>query len=112
VTLRTADTVVIVEDEKSVLAATRYHIPAIAAPANQWKTDWSAMLGGIGQIIIVADKDDAGRASADKIKRTLNRARVVEAPEGKDLFDYHEYLHRHVEDITAMRPAMERWLGI
>lgn len=111
VTFREVDRVLIVEDEKSVLASARYHIPAIAAPANQWKAEWSDMLAGITNIQIVADADDVGRASAEKIQRQIKRARVIEVPVGKDLYDFHEYLLERIEVFEVMDQALKEWLN-
>jgi len=106
------DTVLIVEDEKSVMAAMRYHMAAIAAPANQFKPDWISLLSEVRRIIVVADNDEAGMTSAAHIQGMLTRALVISAPAGKDLFDYHLYLHERIDDRDVEEQAMREWLGL
>lgn len=107
-------TVLIVEDEKSVIAALRYRLTAIAAPANAFRREWAGLLSDIEQIVIVADNDEnqAGILSAQKIQKMIKRARIVMAPEGKDLFDYHLYLHNLLGDMEAERSNMLIWLEV
>lgn len=102
--------VLVVEDEKSVMAALHYRYTAIAAPANAWKAEWCNLLADIERIVIVADNDAPGRMSAAKIKTMLPRASIETAPEGKDLFDYHTYLHERVGDKVAVEREMREWL--
>ena len=106
------DTVLIVEDEKSVMAALRYKLAAVAAPANAWKADWCHLLADVDRIVIVADNDEPGMASARKIKGMIPRASIEVAPEGKDLFDFHLYMHERVRDHDAVDKAMRGWLEL
>lgn len=102
--------VLIVEDEKSVMAALQYRYTAIAAPANAWKREWSHLLADIERIVIVSDNDDPGLASAKKIKAMTPRAVITTAPEGKDLFDFHAYMNERVGDNEVITQAMRSWL--
>lgn len=105
-------TVLIAEDEKSVLAALRYRLTAIAAPAHAFRQDWVGLLSDVEQIVIVADNDEEGLLSAQEIQRLIKRARVTIAPEGKDLFDYHLYLHERIGDADMEKAAMLEWLEV
>lgn len=113
VLLGSTNTVLVVEDEKSVLAALRYRLPAIAAPANSFKQEWAGLLSDVEQIVIVADNDGPGLTSAKKIERMLKRARVTVPPVGKDLFDYHLYLHNHIGNPEIEKIAVVKdWLKL
>jgi hypothetical protein len=101
----------IVEDEKSVMAALRYRYTAIAAPANAWKPEWCHMLADVGRIVIVADNDAPGVASAKKIKAMIPRASIEVPPEGKDLFDFNLYLCQRIGDREVEERTMREWLG-
>jgi 5S rRNA maturation endonuclease (ribonuclease M5) len=87
-----AELVYVVEGEKDVLAAESVGAVAVcsamgAGKANQF--DWSPLRGK--HVIIVADKDKAGRAHANQIVGLLEGARsvrVAEAAAGKDVGDH------------------------
>jgi DNA primase len=89
------DRVVIVEDEKSVLACAVCGVVAVSVPANQWRAAYSTMLTHISEIIIVPDHDDAGDANAALISGMIRRATIAQPPyrfsdDGRhltDLFD-------------------------
>jgi hypothetical protein len=86
--------VYIVEGEKDVQAIEAAGGVATCNPggAGNWRPEYSKHLAGIRQTIIVADKDDPGRAHATQILERLGRyggmRRVVEAAEGKDAADH------------------------
>jgi DNA primase len=106
-------TVLILEDEKSVMAAMRYKLVAIAAPANAWKRDWCSFLHGTQRVIIVADNDDAGMISAAKIKAMMPRAEITSAPNNhKDMFDFHCHLFASIGDRDVETRAIYDWLEI
>jgi len=105
--------VLIVEDEKSVMAALRYGITAVATPANSWKQEWGGLLADVPDVIVVADNDEPGMVSAQKIARMIPRATVISAPnKHKDLFDFHFHLHECIGDKTVEQLAIQEWLGI
>lgn len=104
------DRVLIVEDEKSVLAATAHRLAAVAMPAGQFKTKWVPLFSDVPELVIVADNDDPGIASAEKIHGLLPRAAVVTTPVGKDLFDYHLYLCDACGDLEVAGVALWDWL--
>lgn len=105
--------VLIVEDEKSVMAALRYGITAIATPANSWKKEWSDLLADVPDVIVIADNDDPGMTSAQKIARMIPRAIITSAPNThKDLFDFHLHLHECIGDKMVEQLAIQEWLGI
>lgn len=103
--------VLIVEDEKSVWAAHQCGLAAISFPANGFRSEWVMYLSFVPRITIIADADDAGRESAQKIRNWIRRARIVEAnafyPDGRpatDLFDLHaagidivDYIDTHLD---------------
>lgn len=102
----------IVEDEKSALAAAACGIVAVAAPAGTKWDSWLSLLSRVERVIIVPDNDDAGIIAANKIRQTARRFEVRAAPVGKDLFDYHESLFREYQDRTAIRAIMKGWLDL
>lgn len=75
----TPDPLLIVEDEKSVLAAHQCGLTAISTPASSFKAEWLPMLAHVPHIIVVADGDEPGIQSAEKIRGILRRAHIVEA---------------------------------
>lgn len=97
----------IVEDEKSVLAAYQYGLTAISCPANGFRAEWVPMLAHINNIIIIADWDDIGLASAYKLRGILRRARIVQAggffSDGRKALDLHDM---HV----ALRHQDDNWI--
>lgn len=105
-------TVLIVEDEKSVIAAHANGLIAVAFPANGWKEEWTPLFGSCKRIIIVPDNDAAGLASANKIKGMLRRTEIMVTPVGKDLFDLHTFWRESIGDQDVMRAAMYDWLGV
>jgi hypothetical protein len=86
-------TVFVVEGEKDAdrLAAAGYVATTNPQGAGKWRPDYNASLAG-GDVVIVADRDDAGRAHARDVAAQLTgiaaRVRVVEAVEGNDVSDH------------------------
>lgn len=99
------DPLLIVEDEKSVWVAHQYNLTAISTPANSFKAEWLPMLAHIDNIVIVADADEPGMASAQAIRGMLRRARIEVAnalfPDGRPATDLHD-LHRAGYDIRKV----------
>jgi 5S rRNA maturation endonuclease (ribonuclease M5) len=86
-------TVYIAEGEKDVAALERAGVIATTNPggAGKWRPAYSKALAG-GDIIIIADRDEAGRRHAEDVARSLVKqkcaVRIVEAAEGKDAHDH------------------------
>ncbi len=86
------ETVYVPEGEKDVLAAESVGAVAVCSAmgaGKAHKADWSPLRGK--HVIVVADKDDAGRKHASQIVDVVDGARlvrVVEAAVGKDLADH------------------------
>jgi hypothetical protein len=83
----------IAEGEKDVLALEAAGVTATCNPmgAGKWRDEYAGPLAG-ADVVIVADRDDAGRAHAAAVARSLAgkaaSVRVVEAAEGKDAADH------------------------
>lgn len=96
VTALKPDRVIIVEDEKSVMAAARLGFVAIGAPANAWREAWSMLLIDVPEVVIVADRDEAGQNAAHKRRDLLGRGRIVTPnmymPDGSFATDLHDWL--------------------
>ena len=86
-------TVYVAEGEKDVEALERAGAVATcnAGGAEKWKPEYSECLRG-AHVVIVADKDDKGRAHAAAVLASVTplaaSVRVVEAAEGKDASDH------------------------
>ena len=86
-------TVYVVEGEKDVHALEAAGVVATtsAMGAGKWRDSYAKTLRG-ADVVVVADRDDAGREHAAKIAESLADAaqnvRVVEAVEGKDAADH------------------------
>lgn len=106
------ETLLIVEDEKSVIAALTNGLSAISMPASQFKAEWASLVGSVKRVIIVADNDAPGLESADKLKALIRRAEIFIPPMGKDLFDLHTYWREAIGDLGVVKNAMHDWLGV
>ena len=86
------------EGEKDVLALVKNGLTATCNPggAGKWVAEYSKALRG-ADVVIVADKDEAGRNHAQLVARSLDgiarRVRVVELPDanGKAVKDAHDF---------------------
>jgi hypothetical protein len=83
----------IVEGEKDTHAIEAAGGVATCNPggAGKWQPTYSKHLAGIREAVIVADKDDPGRAHAAQVAERLRgipSIRIVEAAEGKDAADH------------------------
>jgi hypothetical protein len=91
-------TVFIAEGEKDVLALERAGATATCNPfgAGKWWDSYSETLRGAAAIVVVADKDEEGRAHATAVSDSLRRVladscppiRIVQAKTGKDAADH------------------------
>jgi DNA primase len=108
------DRVLIVEAEKCAMYAFRHGLIAVAAPANTWREDWNHLLAYVPDVIIVADNDEneVGMVSANAIKATLRRSRIVVPPVGNDFSDYSLWLHETLGDRRAETEQIAGWLAI
>lgn len=105
--------VIICEDEKSVLAAAACGLVAIAAPASAKWDSWLTMLSGVNRIILVPDNDTAGQQVTAELLKLRRSIEVFNAPVGKDLFDYHDWLYNDLAgDRVSINAMMKSWLEI
>ena len=102
------ETVYIAEGEKDVEAIVAAGGVATCNPggAGKWKDEYAESLAGT-EVVVVADRDETGRAHASAIKRSLvgaaHSVRVVEALTGKDAADHLEAGHALDEFVPADR---------
>jgi DNA primase len=88
-----ADMVLLCEGEMDAISIQAYcDYPAVAYPGTQtWKSQehWKLCFDGVGEVVIIADGDKAGRDAAALVQTSLNSvdflaARVVDMPDGLD----------------------------
>lgn len=102
--------VYIVEGEKDVHAIEAAGAVATCNPggAGKWLPGYGKHLDGIREAVIVADRDEPGRAHAaqvaERISGHVTHARVVEAAEGKDAADHLAAGHG-LDDFIPVDPA-------
>ncbi|WP_435601285.1 toprim domain-containing protein [Streptomyces sp. C10-9-1] len=57
-----------------------------------WSDDYSLSLKGAGEVVVIADRDEKGRAHAEKVAESLERhgipCRVLESDRAKDITDH------------------------
>ena len=90
------DTVLIVEDEKSVMMAWQFGYTAISIPANGFKPKWRLWLAMTKRVCFVPDNDKVGQEAAKGFRAIIPGAEMVWVPNVytdkgehvKDLFDY------------------------
>jgi len=91
-------TIYLCEGEKDVEALVARGHEATCNPmgAGKWKPEYSEVLVG-ANVIIIQDKDEPGRAHAERVKQSLlgkaNGVWVVQAKTGKDAYDHFENGH-------------------
>lgn len=101
-------TIYVLEGEKDVEAIVGSGGEATCNPggAGKWRDEYSQYLAG-ADVVVVADKDDAGRKHAREVKRSLvgvaRSVRVVEARTGKDAADHLDAGHSLDEFVPADR---------
>jgi len=92
------ETIYVTEGERDVEAIVAAGGAATCNPggAGKWRDEYSQYLAG-ADVVVVADKDDAGRKHARQVKGSLvgvaRSVRVVEALTGKDAADHFEAGH-------------------
>lgn len=85
--------VFVVEGEKDVHSIEQQGEVATCNPggSNKWRPEYAQALAG-ANVIVVADKDDAGRRHAKRVRASLtgvaDSVTLVEAVEGKDVTDH------------------------
>jgi 5S rRNA maturation endonuclease (ribonuclease M5) len=101
-------TVYVVEGEKDVHALYDWGKTATTAPmgaSTQWYSSYTQVLSG-ANVVIVADKDDAGRKRAFKIAKELEpvcpSVKVVEARKGNDAYDHLQAGHSPDEFVEVV----------
>jgi hypothetical protein len=88
------DTVYVVEGEKDVHAVEAAGAAATCNPmgAGKWRPEYARYFDGAGTVIVVADRDEPGRAHAAQVAASLrevaDEVQVVEAAQGKDAYDH------------------------
>ena len=104
-------TIYVVEGEKDVHAIEAAGLTATCNPggAGQWRAEYGESLRG-ADVVIVADKDDAGRQHAEQVRVALEpiaaSVRVVEAREGKDAADHLEAGHGVCDFVATAEPEL------
>lgn len=93
VLIHAADEVVVTEGELDAICVQAYTgKPAVAYPGTEtWKKHphYRLCFEGVSEVIVVADGDKAGKASAKAVAESIGiHARVVELPAGEDSNSY------------------------
>lgn len=97
----------VAEGEKDVHALESAGEVATCNPggAGKWRAEYSDVLAGAKQVIVVADRDDAGRRHAREVEESLKgrvgSVIVVEAVVGKDAAD-HLAAHHTVDELELV----------
>jgi len=88
------ETVYIVEGEKDVHSIEALGLCATtnAGGAGKWKLELSKYLADAAEIIILPDNDEAGRAHALKIKKSLPNAKILTLPDLPDKGDVSDWI--------------------
>lgn len=103
------DTVYVCEGEKDVHAIEKAGATATtnAMGAGKWRDDYAASLIG-AQVVIVTDNDDTGRAHANTVLASLERAgieaRIVVPAAGKDAHDHLASGHT-LDELVPLLPT-------
>ncbi len=87
--VRSGATIYVVEGEKDADAMARLGLAATCnvGGAGKWRPEYGIALAG-APVVVIADRDDPGRAHAAKVAHALPGAHVVEVPTGKDAADW------------------------
>ena len=92
-TIESGETIYLVEGEKDVEALTQAGYVASCNPggAGKWRNEYADHLRG-ADVVVIADKDEPGRAHANRVRDSLKDAaksvRVVASRSGKDVSDH------------------------
>ncbi len=87
-------TVFVVEGEKDAdnLRATGATATCNVGGAGKWREEYTASLRGVGEVVVIADRDEPGRKHAGQVADSIRRAgipvRILEAAKGKDISDH------------------------
>lgn len=105
---RESQAVYVCEGEADADAMAEHDVAATSAPFGAsagWLPQYTEQLRGARQVVIVRDKDDAGRARAESLHKTLTSAGfeawIAEAAEGKDPRD-HFAAGRTLDDLIPV----------
>lgn len=105
-------TIYLVEGEKDAdrLAALGHAATCNPHGAGKWRDEYAALLAG-AHVVVIQDRDDAGRAHGrtviDSLRRHGARATLVEPAEGKDISD-HLDAGRDLADTVMIEPDPTR----
>jgi hypothetical protein len=103
----------IVEGEKDVEALEAVGTVATCNPggAGKWRDDYSESLRGASEVVVVADRDEAGVDHAldiaASVRAVVSEVRIVQAREGKDAAD-HLRAGYGVDDFDPFKGYRER----
>jgi 5S rRNA maturation endonuclease (ribonuclease M5) len=93
--IKSGQTIYIAEGEKDADALVKAGAVATCNPfgAGKWRDEYTDSLRGADAVVVVADRDDAGRRHARQVERSLRLAgttkvSLVEAVHGKDASDH------------------------
>jgi hypothetical protein len=95
--IENGDTIYVAEGEKDVHALERAGVVATCNPggAGKWRSEYTKAIRGTvvsAKVVIVADRDEAGREHArlvaDKLRLAVVSLDIVEPAEGKDISDH------------------------
>ncbi len=91
---RSGQAIYVAEGEKDVHALEAAGATATCNPmgAGKWRDEYARYFGGAGKVIVIADRDEPGRAHAWQVAASLREVvaevEVVEAAVGKDAADH------------------------
>jgi 5S rRNA maturation endonuclease (ribonuclease M5) len=101
------ETLYVVEGEKDVAALERLGLTATtnAGGAGKWRDEYAETLRG-ADVVVVADRDDAGRIHAQAVAHSLSdvaaSVKVVEPAEGKDAHEHVVVFGLRAEEFLAV----------
>ena len=107
VLIQTPGLVVVTEGELDAVVIQAYcGTPAVAYPGvGSWKKfdHWPLCFEGVGEVVVVADNDDEGKSSAERVADSVGQAaRVLRLPKWKDGNEYiHREGHQAFEELLA-----------
>ncbi|MEU8891138.1 AAA family ATPase [Streptomyces sp. NPDC048442] len=110
---QSAGTVVLCEGEKDVDNLAKIGVVATTMPGGTgmgWNDSYSASLQGVGEVVIIADRDDAGVKHARRVSASLLGCniphRIVQAAAGKDITDHLAAGHGY-DDLVPLAELTE-----
>lgn len=108
--VESGETIYITEGEKDAdaIAAAGGVATTSSGGARKWRTEYSECLRGAAHVVVVQDRDDAGRKHAAKVFESLSgkvdEIDLVEAAAGKDAFDHLSAGHG-LDDFMSVDPT-------